>query len=88
MRREKLALYGIIFSLIGVALYLVGVLIAIPRRLLFNTAEALKFNEFLVWYSGVPVLIGLMLILIDLFVLFPKKRRNDSIMMSKALVWQ
>jgi glycosyltransferase involved in cell wall biosynthesis len=86
MRREKLALYGIVFSLIGVVLYLIGVLIAIPRRLLLNTVEALKFNEFLVWYSGVPVLIGITLILIDLFVLFPKKRRNDFISYEPANV--
>ncbi len=80
MKREKLALYGIIFSIIGIACYLFGVLMAIPRRLFFNGEGALHFNEAVVWYSGIPVLIGLALILLDLFVLFPKKRRNEYIL--------
>jgi glycosyltransferase involved in cell wall biosynthesis len=32
-----------------------------------------------VWYSGIPVLIGLLLILVDIFVLYPKKRENEYI---------
>jgi glycosyltransferase involved in cell wall biosynthesis len=80
MRRERLALYGIIFFIVGVSTYLLGVLIAIPRRLFFDGGVALHLNEALVWYSGIPVLIGLSLILIDLFVLFPKKRTNDYIL--------
>jgi glycosyltransferase involved in cell wall biosynthesis len=79
MKREKLALYGIIFSIIGVTSYLFGVVIAIPRRLFFEGNIFLQFNEALVWYSGIPVLIGLTLILIDLFILFPKKRTNEFI---------
>lgn len=79
MKREKLALYGIILSIIGVVTYLVGVLMAIPRRLIFGGEFLLQFNEALVWYSGIPVLIGLSLILMDLFVLYPKKRSNGFI---------
>lgn len=79
MKREKLALYGIVMSIVGVATYLIGVLMALPRRFLFGSEFLLQFNEALVWYSGIPVLIGLTLILIDLFVLYPKKRMNEFI---------
>lgn len=79
MKREKLALYGLIMSIFGVAAYLIGVLIALPRRLLMHGDLMLHINEAIVWYSGVPVLIGLTLIFVDLFVLFPKKRTNGFI---------
>jgi glycosyltransferase involved in cell wall biosynthesis len=79
MKREKLALYGLVMSLIGIASYLLGVLIAIPRRLIFGAEYLLQVNEALVWYSGIPVLLGISLILIDLFILYPKKRTNDLI---------
>lgn len=79
MRREKLALYGVIMAIIGVASYLTGVVIAVPRRMLFGADFMLQLNEALVWYSGIPVLIGVSLILLDLFVLYPKKRTNEYI---------
>ena len=79
MRRERLALYGIMLVLLGIFLYSVGVLIAVPRRLLFNTSQALLVNEWLVWYSGVPFLLGWFFILLDLFILYPAKRKNEYI---------
>lgn len=79
MKRERLALYGIVISIVGVAVYLVGVLMALPRRLFFDSQWLLQINEAVVWYSGIPVLFGLVLILIDLFVLYPGKRTNAYI---------
>ena len=79
MRREKLALYGIVMCTVGVGTYLTGVLMALPRRVLFGSVFMLKFNEALVWYSGIPLLVGLIMILLDLFVLYPKKRKNEYI---------
>jgi glycosyltransferase involved in cell wall biosynthesis len=79
MKREKLALYGIVVSIVGVVTYLIGVLMALPRRLLFGGDFMLQVNEAMVWYSGIPVLIGLTLISMDLFILYPKKRTNEYI---------
>jgi len=76
VNRAKLALWGVLLFIIGVASYLTGVLMAVPRRLLFGNDFLLSFNEALVWYSGIFVLFGLFLILIDLFILYPKKRSN------------
>lgn len=80
MKREKLALYGVVLIFIGLLMYACGVMIAIPRRLIFpHSLEFLTFNEGLVWYSGFPILFGLLLILFDLFVLYPRKRVNEFI---------
>ncbi len=80
MKRESLALIGFILLVVGLGMYVVGVVIAVPRRLLFDTPASLAINEFFVWYSGIPILIGFMLILIDLFFLYPRKRKNEFIM--------
>jgi glycosyltransferase involved in cell wall biosynthesis len=79
MRRERLALYGIMLVLLGIFFYSIGVLIAVPRRLIFDTPGALLVNEWLVWYSGIPFLLGWAFILLDLFVFYPAKRKNDFI---------
>jgi glycosyltransferase involved in cell wall biosynthesis len=79
VKREKLALYGVLIAILGMVTYLAGVLLAVPRRLLLGGDSLLAFNEALVWYSGIPVLIGFGLILLDLFILYPKKRTNAFI---------
>jgi glycosyltransferase involved in cell wall biosynthesis len=79
MRRERLALYGIMLVLLGIFLYSIGVLLAIPRRLFFDNANTLLVNEWFVWYSGFPFLLGWVFIFLDLFVFYPAKRKNDFI---------
>ena len=82
MKRERLALYGVVLICIGIAMYASGVVLSVPRRLLIPDHKALLLlNEGLVWYSGFPFLTGFALILFDLFVLYPKKRMNDFIML-------
>ena len=66
----------------GVTLYLLGVLLVFPRYLLGLNTALMPLNEAIVWYSGAPVLAGILLSLLDLLVLFPFKRyagpvRND-----------
>ena len=80
MKREKLALFGILIFIFGLSTYLFGALFVIPRRLFFSHNLAiLKINEAVVWYSGIPVMLGLLLICLDLFIFFPKKRENKFI---------
>ncbi len=47
---------------------------AVPRYLLGNPPGFLAFNEWLVWYSGAPLLLGLLLAAADLFLLLDRKR--------------
>ncbi len=73
-RRTYLLMYGVLLFFSGIAAYLAGVTMALPRHLLGSSARLLAFNEMLVWYSGVPVMLGLCLALIDIFVLLGHKR--------------
>jgi hypothetical protein len=73
-RRVPLLMYGILLAGLGMTMYLFGVLLAVPRNLLGGGERFLAFNEWIVWYSGVPVMLGLCLALADLFFLFGRKR--------------
>lgn len=79
MKRKQLALYGVIFIVLGFILYLSGVLMALPRRFIFGNEFLKDFNHGLVWYSGMPIMLGLLLILFDLYILYPEKRKNAFI---------
>ncbi|HEY7576338.1 MAG TPA: hypothetical protein VH855_01985 [Acetobacteraceae bacterium] len=56
------------------AMYLTGVLMVVPRYLLGLESLLRPLSEWLVWYSGVPLVTGILLALVDLFVLFGEKR--------------
>ena len=76
--RVPLLLYGILCVVSGLGMYLLGVAMVLPRYLLGVNALLLRPSEWLVWYSGMPVVVGFTLALIDLFVLFPGKRRSTA----------
>jgi hypothetical protein len=50
--RIPLLMYGILLVCLGIAMYLFGVLIALPRHLLVGGERLVAFNEWIVWYSG------------------------------------
>jgi hypothetical protein len=72
--RVPLLMYGMLLVCIGLAMYLCGVAMAVPRHLLGGGPRLLAYNEWIVWYSGVPLMLGLGLALLDLLVLFADKR--------------
>ena len=58
-------------------MYFAGILFAV-LRLMFVLKEPFRaWNEAVVWYSGVPVTIGLTLLALDLALMFPEKRRHS-----------
>jgi len=67
-------MYGMLLACFGFTMYIFGVLLAVPRNLLNGGKGFLAFNEWVVWYSGVPVVLGLSLALVDLFLLLGHKR--------------
>src|SRR5215471_15896696 len=71
--------YGVIFSCFGFAMYLFGVVMVLPRRLLDLNQMLLPLNEWIVWYSGVLVITGLLLALADLCFLLKFKRRHGGV---------
>ena len=72
--RSCLLMYGVLLVCLGLAMYLGGVLLAFPRYVFGNDPRLLALNEWIVWYSGVPLTLGVALSLIDLFWLFGGKR--------------
>jgi hypothetical protein len=76
--RARLLMYGVLLGCFGLAMYLFGVLLALPRHLLGGGPQFLAINEWIVWYSGVPLVVGVGLALIDLFVLLAGKRTTRT----------
>jgi hypothetical protein len=74
-RHLPLLLYGIVLICVGLAFYLFGVALVVPRYLFGLNRQLLPLNEWIVWYSGLPIATGFALALADLFLLFPAKRR-------------
>ena len=67
-------LYGVLVFCFGLAMYLVGVLLVFPRYLLGLHALLDPVAEALVWYSGVPILSGILLALFDVLYLLQHKK--------------
>ena len=75
-RGEMLLLYGMLAFCLGLAMYLAGVLLVFPRYLLGLHDLLDPVAEWLVWYSGVPIIAGIAMALFDLLVLFEGKKPN------------
>jgi hypothetical protein len=61
------ALYGFLLVSIALFAYVTGVLLGPLRLLLLNPPLFRRFSEDLVWYSGIPLVTGALLISWDLF---------------------
>ena len=71
-------MYGIYLVTFGGLLYLIGISLFLPRYL-FGLDETLRpVAEWLVWYSGVPMVLGFAFALFDFFVLFERKRAHRA----------
>ena len=77
-RQVPLLLYGVISVCAGLGLYLIGVALVVPRYLFGLNHLLLPLDEWIVWYSGMPIAVGFTLALADLFLLFPAKRRRAT----------
>jgi hypothetical protein len=72
-------MYGVLLFCFGIAMYLFGVALVIPRYLLGLNRVLYPLSEGLVWYSGVPVTLGIGAVVFDLFVLLSHKRIDEPI---------
>lgn len=78
-KRTPFLLYGILLFILGFAAYLLGVLLVFPRYLL-NLRDVLDpVSAWLVWYSGVPIMLGLACALFDLLYLFGAKKPDAPV---------
>jgi hypothetical protein len=69
-----LLLYGVLSFCAGIFMYLTGVLMVFPRYLLGLNAWLEPVSQWLVWYSGVPIVAGIALALADLLLFLDRKR--------------
>jgi hypothetical protein len=69
-------LYGALLFCLGIAGFLLGVLLVFPRYLLGLHRLLDPVAGWLVWYSGVPCVLGLSLAVLDLLVLLRQKKPN------------
>jgi hypothetical protein len=80
-REMPLFLYGVLLILLGLSIYFSGIVLSIIR-LVLNFRDPLRepfrsWNEAVVWYSGVPSTLGVILVAADLGLLLPGKRRRS-----------
>lgn len=73
------ALYGFLLVSLALAGYIAGVLLGPVRWLFLDPPLFRRINEDLVWYSGIPLVAGILLICWDLFMNVQPLRRQKSI---------
>lgn len=79
MRHVPMLLWGVLLACFGLSMYLFGVLMIGPR-LIPGMFHALKpVSEWIVWYSGIPTVAGIGLVLADLLLLLDHKRPNAEV---------
>src|SRR5438067_3814026 len=74
LRAQPWLLYGIYLFCVGTLMYVAGILLVFPRYLLGLYTMLTPVAEWLVWYSGIPMVLGLTFALVDLVLLFEQKR--------------
>ena len=77
--RIPFLMYGMLSVCVGLAIYLFGVLLVVPRYLMGLDALLRPVNEWIVWYSGVPIMAGFGLALGDLIFFLRIKRRQNRV---------
>jgi hypothetical protein len=71
------AFYGSLSILLGLTLYFSGILFAIVR-IVFHLGEPFRqINQAIIWYSGMPFAVGLLLVGLDLGLFLPWKRGSS-----------
>ncbi len=78
--REKnipLFFFGTLLGVTGLIIYFLGIVFSIVR-LTFHLGEPYRtWNQAIIWYSGVPTTLGVLLVAADLVFLLPRKRKRS-----------
>ena len=77
--RLPLMLYGVLFAALGFGLYACGISLVLLSLLIGRAAAAARLNVLLAYYSGVPIVTGIVLVLVELVFLLPKKRAHRRV---------
>lgn len=69
-------LWGGLILIVGLSIYLLGILLSIVRLLVPVGPAAEGWIQTIIWYSGVPTTLGVLLCLIDLIFMLGRKRKT------------
>ena len=72
-------MYGLLLTIVGFMLYFFGAIFGYVTFLIHPQHRFLIFSKNTIWYSGIPVTVGMILILFDLFVLLPRKHTRVKV---------
>ena len=73
--RLSLFYWGILLLCLGAAIYFTGIFLSLIRLTFWMHDPQLRYwNSLVLWYSGLPATLGVLLVAADLFLLFPRKR--------------
>jgi hypothetical protein len=82
-RRKRIAfpalMYGLLLVGLGLTVYLCGVMLRVAGLLVDPHGQILGFIRGIIWYSGMPVVAGVILVVFDLFVLLRRKRTRVEV---------
>src|SRR5262245_47523250 len=67
--------WGTLAWFFGIATYTAGIFLSIIRLAVGLDEPVRQWNTLIIWYSGVPTTVGVLLIAVDLALLLPRKRR-------------
>ena len=70
-------LFGALLMILGMVMYLFGELVSIIRLTLRLGEPFRSWNQAIVWYSGMPFTLGLLLAVADIVLFLPGKRRRS-----------
>jgi hypothetical protein len=79
LAKTPLLMYAILLFCSGISAYLFGVALVVPRYLLGLNAQLYPISEWIVWYSGIPVALGVGLAAVDVLALFSRKRPDEPV---------
>lgn len=73
----RLALVGTVLIVFGFFVYLLGIVVSLVRLLVHGSPQSAQMVADLLWWSGMPTSLGLILVAVDLFTFLPGKRRRE-----------
>jgi Glycosyl transferase family 2 len=74
VRQFPFLMYGVLFCSFSILMYLFGVFMVFPRYFMGINRILLPLNAWIVWNSGIPLILGFVLASVDLFIFDPMKR--------------
>src|SRR5689334_4012568 len=74
--------WGVVSLIIGQFLYFSAILLSVFRLVISHTEHLVLAIRSLLWASGAPSTLGLLLVVLDLALMFPRKRRSARRMLA------